>query len=348
MTNQIVSTLNSAISKNVEFTPTGLKFNADISFDDWLLLGNYLKHIEGAVHWWIGDHLNYGQQEYGKMYEQMLDSTEFSYGTLRKDKYVAGRIELFRRRNNSSWSHHAEVARMELDDQDYWLDIAEQEGLSQREFRRWIKRGRPAIEPGPMPDGGVSTMKLYAGDFAEVAKTFSDSSVDVIITDPPYSKEFLPLYELLAIQAKRLLKPGGSLLAMTGQFYLPWVMDLMRTISYHTPGGQSPQIWPRKVNAFWKPVLWFVNGEYTGRWIGDVIKSKVNDNDKRYHEWGQSESGIFELVEKHSKPGDLVLDPFCGGGTVGVAAIALSRRFTGIDIDPSNIEITRKRLAHVV
>jgi site-specific DNA-methyltransferase (adenine-specific)/adenine-specific DNA-methyltransferase len=40
-----------------------------------------------------------------------------------------------------------------------------------------------------------------------------------------------------------------------------------------------------------------------------------------------------------------VLDPFCGGGTTGEAALALNRAFVGSDIDPGAIETTRKRLA---
>ncbi|WP_233223675.1 DNA methyltransferase [Amycolatopsis sp. CA-128772] len=42
-----------------------------------------------------------------------------------------------------------------------------------------------------------------------------------------------------------------------------------------------------------------------------------------------------------------VLDPFSGGGTTGVAARALGRRFTGIDTNPDYHRIARRRLAHV-
>jgi DNA modification methylase len=42
-----------------------------------------------------------------------------------------------------------------------------------------------------------------------------------------------------------------------------------------------------------------------------------------------------------------VLDPFSGGGTTGVAARELGRRFTGIDTNPEYHEIARRRLGHV-
>jgi DNA modification methylase len=181
-----------------------------------------------------------------------------------------------------------------------------------------------------------------------------NDSIDVIITDPPYPKEYLPLYEILAKEASRVLKPGGSLIVMTGQSYLPEILSLMTphiryhwTVSYLTPGGQSAQIWHRKVNTFWKPLLWFVKGEYSGGWIGDVTKSAVNDNDKRFHNWGQSESGMVDIVERFSMPGQTILDPFLGGGTTAVVAVKLGRYFIGIDQDPAAIQTTALRLAEI-
>jgi site-specific DNA-methyltransferase (adenine-specific) len=43
-------------------------------------------------------------------------------------------------------------------------------------------------------------------------------------------------------------------------------------------------------------------------------------------------------------PGGAVLDPFNGSGTTGVAAVALGRAYTGIDIDEGYLELTRRRL----
>lgn len=197
--------------------------------------------------------------------------------------------------------------------------------------------------------------KLLQGDMTEVIKQIKDESIDVIITDPPYPKEYLPLYETLAQEAARVLKPGGSLLVMTGQSYLPEILALMTpyiqyhwTASYLTSGGQSAQIWQRKVNTFWKPLLWFVKGEYTGQWVGDVTKSKINDNDKRFHHWGQSESGMTDIIERFTFPGQTILDPFLGGGTTAVVAIKLGRYFVGIDIDSEAIETTVARLLEVI
>jgi hypothetical protein len=108
--------------------------------------------------------------------------------------------------------------------------------------------------------------KLICADINSVE--IDPESIDVIITDPPYPKEYLPLYEGLAVLANKALKPGGSLIVMVGQSYLPEILGLMMPhIKYHwmasylTPGGQSVQLWQKKVNTFWKPLLWFVKGE---------------------------------------------------------------------------------------
>ena len=45
-----------------------------------------------------------------------------------------------------------------------------------------------------------------------------------------------------------------------------------------------------------------------------------------------------------SKPGDIVLDPFFGSGTVGVVAIEQGRAFLGIELNPAYVEIAKRRL----
>jgi len=188
----------------------------------------------------------------------------------------------------------------------------------------------------------------------EVGAEIPDESVDWIITDPPYPKEYLPLYEQLSKFAERVLKPRGSLICMVGQSYLPQLTQLLGThltyqwiLSYLTPGGQAVQLWDRKVNTFWKPLLWYVKGEYNGEWLGDVCKSDTNDNDKAYHKWGQSESGMGDIIERFTMVGDVICDPFCGAGTTGVVALQLNRKFIGIDKSEESIEKTKTRISEI-
>lgn len=50
------------------------------------------------------------------------------------------------------------------------------------------------------------------------------------------------------------------------------------------------------------------------------------------------------LVLTHSNPGDLVVDPFCGTGATGEAALKHGRRFRGADTDPAAVQIAAVRL----
>jgi site-specific DNA-methyltransferase (adenine-specific) len=187
---------------------------------------------------------------------------------------------------------------------------------------------------------------LYHCSVADLSRYIQPDCIDAIICDPPYPQEFLPVYSDLARFADYALKPGGSLVVMTGQSYLQEVMERLAstglayqwTCAYLTPGGQSPQLWTRNVNTFWKPILWYVKGEYTGEWIGDVCRSDVNHNDKSKHDWGQSESGMSDIINRFTQPNQLICDPFCGGGATVIAAMEMDRRFVGCDINEAYVK----------
>ena len=175
--------------------------------------------------------------------------------------------------------------------------------------------------------------------------------VDVIITDPPYPKEFLPLWSVLAKKANDWLKPGGLLVAMSGQVYLDQVyamlsehLDYYWTACYHTPGQPTP-LRQVNVNTTWKPLLIYKrSGEkYSGRIFGDFMKSDQNEKD--FHKWGQSVSGMEAILERFALPGQTVLDPFCGAGTTGVAAIKRGCKFYGCELEQENVSISIARIS---
>jgi 16S rRNA G966 N2-methylase RsmD len=215
------------------------------------------------------------------------------------------------------------------------------------------KAARRAI----VPDGLPLITDRYGLQHTDLRDaTIDPDSIDCIVTDPPYPEEYIPAYGVLAERAAVWLKPGGSMLVMCGQMYLPQVIEQLAsaglnyhwTLAYLTPGGQATQIFPRKVNTFWKPVFWFVKGTFkSDDWVGDVTRSDVNDNDKRFHHWGQSESGMADLMDRVSLPGQTILDPFCGGGTTGVVALKMNRLFIGLDSSEESITTTAARLHEV-
>jgi site-specific DNA-methyltransferase (adenine-specific) len=51
------------------------------------------------------------------------------------------------------------------------------------------------------------------------------------------------------------------------------------------------------------------------------------------------------LIAQSSLPGEVVVDPFMGSGSVGVAALRLGRRFRGTDLNPEAVRLTADRLA---
>jgi len=120
-----------------------------------------LRIVESCIQFVIGDWLNYGERTYGEKYSRALDETDYAYGGLANFSYVANRIEISRRRENLSFSHHQEIAPFELEKQEYWLDKAVKEHLTQRELRRAIIEERYRELPIPeAPEGKFNV--IYA------------------------------------------------------------------------------------------------------------------------------------------------------------------------------------------
>lgn len=209
---------------------------------------------------------------------------------------------------------------------------------------------RLVLPSSPKPYYHEDGIVIYHGDSKELLPLMTCNH---IITDPPYPKEYLPLYGWLAEAAARVLPNGWNLLAMAGPSYLPEILSAMSaairyhwTVGYVTLGGQASQIWPRKVIANWKPVLWFVNGDYSGKWVGDCVTSQ--NNDKAHHKWGQSETGMTALVERFSEPGQVICDPFMGAGTTLRAAKDLGRQAIGIEVSERYCEVAARRMSQGV
>ena len=208
-------------------------------------------------------------------------------------------------------------------------------------------------------------VKLWIGDFAKVGGQIADESVDLLITDPPWTEECVGLGEPLGEFANRVLKPGGSLLMMLGQTTQLRFLDGVRQhikddeyrwwqFSYNYIGNRANLVFNRRLATKWNPCWWaakcgYENERYfpdlihvEGDGFEDVVES--GGKDKGWHEWGQSVSGFQKFIQYLTSPGDLVLDPCVGGGASAVAAFRLGRKFIGIDIDPTAVQMTRLHL----
>ena len=149
-----------------QVTATSLLLPEALPYEQWEEIGRKLHFIEGAVQWWLGDWLRYGERTYGEMYSQALDATDKSYQTLANAVWVAEKFGFSRRRENLSFSHHVEVAALEPPEQDRWLDKAEVEGWTRATLRAAVSQEKRI--------GRLDASALPMGVF------------DVILADPPW------------------------------------------------------------------------------------------------------------------------------------------------------------------
>jgi hypothetical protein len=92
--------------------------------------------------WWLGDWIRYGTSRWGEKYKQAARVTGYDVQTLRNIAYVAGQIPASRRRDNLTWSHHAEVCALEPDEQERWLDLAAEQRMSVADLRLELRTRR--------------------------------------------------------------------------------------------------------------------------------------------------------------------------------------------------------------
>jgi len=74
---------------------------------------------------------------------------------------------------------------------------------------------------------------------------------------------------------------------------------------------------------------------------------RLRVGDAKAHSTQKPEALLHRIISGTSRPGDLVVDPFCGTGTTAAVAKRLGRRFLTMDIDPAYVEIARQRVAAV-
>jgi DNA modification methylase len=226
---------------------------------------------------------------------------------------------------------------------------------------------KPILE---LPENNNNNIKLVHGDFTTITAsntttrtstggttiTIQDNSISLIFTDPPYEKGSLPLYRELGKLASRVLIPGGSLMVLSGQLYLPEVLNLIlesKELRYwwsfaviYQAEGRQQHIFARKVFQKWKHLLWFVKGEKAREgfnYIADSIKSARPHKD--LHEWQQSTAEVEYIIRGLTVENEVILDPMLGSGTTAIAALKLGRRFIGIEIQKDTFNIAKVRIS---
>ncbi|KKK99135.1 hypothetical protein LCGC14_2635760 [marine sediment metagenome] len=192
---------------------------------------------------------------------------------------------------------------------------------------------------------------IVVGDARILAKRIPDESVDLIFTDPPYAKEYLDLYDWLGKIASRVLKDNGFVMTYCGNI---WVHEVIRRMGLsldfffqyvEVNNGNSTILWPRKTIVRYKPIVCFRKKESKALPRTNVLGVwQSNGSDKRFHKWGQSEGTARYYIDCFSKSGNIVLDPFSGGGTAAAVSKKLGREFVSFEIDKDAAEIAKGRI----
>lgn len=182
----------------------------------------------------------------------------------------------------------------------------------------------------------------------------ADDAVDTLYADIVYDD--VAMAEAVALLAVRALRPGGMLAMIPGQRAVPEIITILsRHLRYVAVGayvqshqGQGGQpsgrgrATIRRTSSM--PVLLFAKEGETPHEIADNTWV-AQRTEELVHPWQKCVSATADLLAAITPERGLVLDPCCGSGTTGVAALGLGMRFVGADSDAGAVAIARARLA---
>jgi DNA modification methylase len=194
--------------------------------------------------------------------------------------------------------------------------------------------------------------EIICGDCLDVLKSMPDKSVDLVLTDPPYGvnlsydtyedteDSWFKLMTGFIPEARRVAK---MVIMPSCQIKrLPWIYQNYPPdwlICWYK--GSSGSVGYVGFND-WEPLL--VYGKNTNV-MHDYVAVKNSERMGNYgHPCPKPVQLARWLIERATKEGQIVCDPFCGSGTTCVAAKILGRKYIGIEISPVYAEIARKRV----
>lgn len=205
---------------------------------------------------------------------------------------------------------------------------------------------------GDYSDVTIGSADLKLGFFEEKGNEIASDSVDLILTDPPYSEDALPLWESLGQFAQRVLKPGGILLSYSGNMYLPQIHTMMgKHLQYfwtfavkHT--GGNTLVRNVKVQQTYKPVIAYCKPPLETFWH-PFLDMVSGGRSKENHEWEQPVEEAQHFIKNLCPKGGVVCDPMMGSGSFILAGMSLGMKCIGIDQDTSAYSTALKRVEDV-
>ena len=219
---------------------------------------------------------------------------------------------------------------------------------------------------------------LRCGDCLELMKDIPDKSIDLIVTDPPYrtisgghntpkwissygnsvlykndGKIFehnnISHYDWLK-ESYRVLKENSHIYIMTNLLNLFTLKEIAEDVGFKL---HNLLVWEKNTcNAN----RWYMkNCEYVLFMRKGKAKSINNASSKTVHKFNNivgnkkhpTEKPIELMqmyIDNSSEEKSIVLDPFMGSGSTGVACINTNRNFIGIELDEKYFEIAKERI----
>ena len=203
---------------------------------------------------------------------------------------------------------------------------------------------------------------VTCGDCIEVMRSLPWASVDFILTDPPYLVNYRdrsgrsvandgndgawlkPAFR----QMYRVLRPDSLCVSFYGWNKVDLFMDAWKSAGFSVVG----HIVFRKRYA---STARFLSYEHESAYllakgrpplpaspVSDVLDFPYSGN--KLHPTQKPVQPLKTLISAFTKPGGVVLDPFCGSGSTLVAAQELGRKFIGIELDPVHHRTASSRL----
>jgi DNA modification methylase len=216
------------------------------------------------------------------------------------------------------------------------------------------------------------TLNVYTGDAVANLRDLKPRA-HCVVMDPPYGLEVhrtrqggkdytdgrnyaLALLEKTCGALVDVLDPSAHLYVFSGYSY---VHDFKQILRNYFEVQDNPLVWVKSNHTMADFSRWYANAhEYVlfAKMKGSTRKlgaGHVSDVFQVSHARESTHSAekpvelLTHFIERSTAPGDLVLDPFCGSGSTGVAAAQLKRAFVGIDMESKWTDLARARLAEV-
>jgi site-specific DNA-methyltransferase (adenine-specific) len=210
----------------------------------------------------------------------------------------------------------------------------------------------------------VSLNSIANGDCIEVMRSLPWASVDFILTDPPYLVNYRdrsgrsvandgndgawlkPAFR----QMHRVLRPDSLCVSFYGWNKVDLFMDAWKSAGFSVVGhivfrkryGSNARFLSYRHESAY--LLAKGRPPLPASPVPDVLDWEYSGN--HLHPTQKPVQPLKTLIGAFTKPGAVVLDPFCGSGSTLVAAHELGRKFMGIELDAAHHRTATDRLRH--